>query len=468
MARLTYTPPKTVKNFIKEYLPGELFYNFIVGPVGSGKTTGLFFKLCYMAGLQEPSPVDGIRRTRAVIVRNTMPSLKDTTIRSFNMWFAAPMAGTWSATTSVFILKFGDCECEILFRALDTPDDISRVLSLEVTFAIIDEFIDIPKEIIEALSGRCGRFPSKKDGGPTNFGMWGSSNPGQEDSWWYEKLEGDEGLPKNWTYYVQPSGLSVEAENLDNLPGGVGYYTSLCEGKSDHWIKKYVECNWGYSLSGKPVFPMFNKDIHVSKKSLHANPALQLGIGYDPGVHSGLVLGQYTDWGQVVVLDELVLENYSTQRMIAERLKPLLRRKYAGYEVVIIPDPSSANRAQAVDNSVLKELKKHFAVKEDSNNVIATRLDPAQYYMMRLTSSGPALLIDPSCVHLIRALVGGYKYTVTKGEVQRDVPDKNKHSNIADGFTYLTRYFKSGEDKAGRRVQVRTPVQHSRNTYNMR
>jgi hypothetical protein len=36
--------------------------------------------------------------------------------------------------------------------------------------------------------------------------------------------------------------------------------------------------------------------------------------------------------------------------------------------------------------------------------------------------------------------------------VQRDIPDKNLHSNIADSFTYLCRYAKRGEDRAGRRV----------------
>ncbi len=38
----------------------------------SGKTTGIFMKLVYMAKLQETSE-DGIRHSRAVVVRNTAP-----------------------------------------------------------------------------------------------------------------------------------------------------------------------------------------------------------------------------------------------------------------------------------------------------------------------------------------------------------------------------------------------------------
>lgn len=474
MTTLEYTPPPTVKEFIKHCPKGELFLDWIVGPVGSGKTTGLFFKLVYLAGLQEKSPIDGIRRTRCVVVRNTASQLADTTIKSFNYWFKDGQAGKWKATSKDFILRFGDVECEIMFRPLDTPDDVDRVLSLEVTFAIIDEFVQIPKAIVDALSARCGRYPPTIEGGATNWCVFGASNPGNETDWWYPFLE-DHGLlvdgeePTNWKYFKQPSGLSEHAENLDNLPGGEAYYTNLSKGKATNWVKQFIETQWGYSLSGKPVFPMFSKDLHVSKKPLVPNPMLPICIGYDPGVHTGVTLGQYTDWGQVLVFDELVLENFSTERMIAERLKPLLRRKYPNYEVLVIPDPSSANRAQGTDTSVMRVLKKNFSVKEDTNNQIESRLGPAQYYMMRITSSGPALLIDPGCVHLIRALVGGYRYTTTKTDIPREVPDKNIHSNIADSFTYLVRYFRSGEEKAGRRIhQASAPVRVSRNNYNMR
>ena len=88
----------------------------------SGKTTGLFFKLAYMAKLQAPG-LDGIRRTRAVVVRNTASQLRDTTLASWNYWFKDGQAGTWHATATKFVLRFDDVECEVLFRPLDTPDD---------------------------------------------------------------------------------------------------------------------------------------------------------------------------------------------------------------------------------------------------------------------------------------------------------------------------------------------------------
>lgn len=478
MATINYTPPPKVREFIKHFTPGELFMDWIVGPVGSGKTTGVFFKLVYMAQLQAKSPIDGIRRSRCVIVRSTMPQLRDTTIKSFNYWFKDGVAGKWKATTSDFILRFGDVECEVMFRPLDTPDDVDRVLSLEVTFAIIDEFVQIPQEIVEALSARCGRYPPEVDGGCTNWGMWGASNPGMEADWWYPMLEDHTQIPdgqdppSNWKYFKQPSGFSQEAENTENLPGKRDYYTNLQKGKTKHWIKQYIEVEWGYSMSGKPVFPMFDKDIHVSKKPLVPNRNRQLVAGYDPGMQSGLVLGQYDDGcGRVLVFDEIVLEDYATDRMIRDKLKPLLARKYPGFELLIVPDPASCSRSTAVqDSSVIKELRRHFAVKEETNNTIESRLSPAQYYMMRLTGEGPAMIIDPGCVRLIRALVGGYKYAVNKKDGRSDVPDKNGHSHVADAFTYMVRYFRSGEEHAGKRIdRDRRPLQRNvGNPYAMR
>ena len=486
MAIIQYTPPPTVKAFIKHYKPHELFFDWIVGPVGSGKTTGIFFKLCYMAGLQAKSPIDGIRRSRCVIVRSTMPQLRDTTIKSFNYWFKDGQAGKWYATDNRFVLRFGDVECEVLFRPLDSPDDVDRVLSLEVTFAIVDEFVQIPQEIIEALSARCGRYPPEIEGGATNWGMWGASNPGQETDWWYAFLEDQDLLeegqdPSNWEYFKQPSGFAdgdtkkyggKVAENLQNLPGKDQYYTNLIKGKTQHWIKQFVECAWGFSMSGKPVYPQFNSDLHFSTKPLQWNRRRPLLVGYDPGLAgSAFVIGQYDDSvGRVQVLREIVMADYATDRAVSEKLKPMLASQFPDAEVILCPDPSSENRAQGQTGaSVMKELKKHFQVECSKDNSIDARVGSAQHYMMRLTGEGPALILDPSCVQLKRALQSGYKYEVSKKGEKSDTPVKNKHSHVADAFSYLTQNAKTAEVKAGeKKAPPPRPIKPSRNRYAMR
>jgi hypothetical protein len=472
MSVIDYKPPLTVRDFIMDYRPRELFYDWIVGPVGSGKTTGLFFKLAYMAKLQEPGP-DGIRRTRAVIVRNTLPQLRDTTITSWNYWFKDGEAGSWRASENKFLLKFDDVECDVLFRPLDTADDVARVLSLEITFAIIDEFVQIPRKIIDALSARVGRYPSKKDGGATNFGMWGSSNSDTEDNWWYDYLH--HSLPSNARFFVQPSGLSEDAENVDNLPPN--YYLSAIQGKPDEWVKQFIECVWGFSSSGKPVVSTFNPEMHLSKKPLLFNPHLPIVFGFDPGLGgTAAIFGQQDLNGRLLVMGEVIAEGYGTQRFIEELLKPYIRRRFPdARDIICAPDPASANRAQTDERAVVEIIRRYFPAKPESNNRLPLRLDAIDHFTTRLVEGRAALLIDEKeCPTLVRALRGGWRFEVnTKNDAMKGpVPEKNQFSHPGDAFGYLARYFhKQGEREARYATAGRkpfTPPRFTNNGYHFR
>lgn len=500
MTTLQYTPPPTVSEFIKDYRPGELFYDWVVGPVGSGKTTGIFFKLCYMAGLQAPSP-DGIRRSRAVIVRNTLPQLRDTTLSSWNYWFKPGQAGEWRATEWKFILRFGDVECEVLFRPLDTPQDVARVLSLEVTFAIIDEFVEIPRQIIDALSARCGRYPSAIMGGATNWGMWGSSNPSTEDNWWHDYLHDKEiaiqpeevvgglGQPlveeRNVHYFLQPPGLLEDgtgnpaAENIENLPGKVDYYVNQAKGKSEAWIHQFLKSAWGYSIAGKPVVPTFRSDLHVSRKRLLFNEHLPLAGGFDPGIGgSAMIIGQEDIDGRLRCLGEIITSGVGASRFVSEKLNPYLRRHFPLLDpqnFIIAPDPAAANRGQSDERAVADILKKSYRVSIESNNRLPLRLDAIEYFSTRLIDGRPALLIDAEmCPHLVRALKGGWRYKLDKNElVQGKEPEKNSHSHTGDGFGYLCRFFHRQASRNERygvagRPPVRTQMPFGARAYHAR
>lgn len=470
---INYTPPPTIRDFIKDHRPGQLFYDWIVGPVGSGKTTGIFFKLIHMASLQEPGP-DGVRRTRAVIVRNTLPQLRDTTLSSWNYWFKDGQAGTWRATENKFILRFNDVECEVLFRPLDTADDVARVLSLEVTFAILDEFVQIPRAIVDALSARLGRYPAAIDGGATNWGMWGSSNPETEDNWWYAYLHGE--LPDVARYFVQPSGFSKQAENVENLPGKADYYHNQAKGKSEAWVKQFIEAEWGYSISGQPVVPTFKGDLHIAKTGLSYDPQIELAVGFDPGIGgSALIFGQHDLHGRLRVLGELVQSGYGAERLIRDRMKPYIRQRFPNANIVIAPDPAAGNRAQSNERTVVDEFKKHFAVRIETNNRLPLRLDAIDHFATRLTDIGPALLIDPKhCPVLIRALKGGWRYVMdTKRDtIKNPEPEKNAYSHPGDAFGYLCRYFHRQTERemryGGKTVKPFTPPRQTGASYHFR
>jgi hypothetical protein len=477
--QISYKPSKTIKEFMRWYKPRELFYAWCVGPYGSAKTTGNFFKLVRMACLQEPGP-DGVKRSRCVVVRNTAPQLTDTTIKSWFYWFKDGVGGCeWQATNKTFILRLNDgstlVECEVMFRALDSPGDVARVLSLEVTFAIVDEFVEIVRPVIEALSGRCGRFPSKKDGGATNWGMWGASNVSTEDNWWYEYfyrsssvlhfaeqswedgnarqfrlqgvgLEDDPEEPPNAAYFLQPGGMARNAENLENLPpyqaGNHAYYINLRKGKTKGWIGQFIDAVWGFSADGTPVISSFEADRHIARHTLKYNPLLPLVVGLDPGVtSSAMIFTQMDLFGRLLVLGELVQQGMGAQRLIDERLKPYLRLRFPNARVIIAPDPAAANRAQTDEKSVVGIFKKHYEVKVESNNRLPLRIDSIDSFMTKSVDAGPAFLIDAHyCPALIRALKGGWRWEITKKDEPKTQVEDNPSSHPGDALGYAARF----------------------------
>ena len=458
MSQIDYVPPPTVAAFMES----ESFHNYIVGPVGSGKTTGSIMKIVYHAVRQRPSPHDGLRRTRWVIVRNTLQQLKDTSLKSWFEWFEDGKAGHWVSGANTFILRFGDVHAEIMFRPLDTPQDVRRVLSLELTGAMLDEFVEIPREIIESLAGRCGRYPSKKNGGPTWRGMWGASNPGNEDNWWHDWLDVEERgtRAKNMSFFTQPSGVSPEAENLDNLDGGVDYYHRQMEANSPEWINQFVKSQWGFSMRGKPVYQSFNMGLHVSDTPLMINSHSPVYIGFDAGLTPAAILAQEDPSGQVVVLREVTSDNMGARRFCREKLIPLLRRDFPGSEIIVEADPACTQRAQTDEKSVAKVLEEELGVRVHPavSNTLAARLGAVDDMLNSLVQGRPAFLIDPSCIVLIRGFRSGYRYAVNQKGAMSPTPDKNLYSHPHDACQYLCMGFKTKLRRAAQRLAVARTV----------
>jgi len=473
---VNYTPTPSGAALITS----EKKYSFIIGPVGSGKSVACLFKILYHAKRQVPNPEDGIRYTRFVVVRNTNRDLQDTTLKSFFQWFPPGKAGEWKATPKNFIFRYDDVHCEVMFRPLDTPEDVSSVLSLEITGAMIDEFVEIPREIIDALQSRCGRYPSKKEGGCTWKGMWGASNPGVEDSWWYDWLnfewpEEEGGIvaqQRVLNYFLQPSGFSPDAENLENLPpytkDSNEYYIELADGKTESWIKQFIEVEWGYSQRGKPVYKTFKKAMHVATGPLRYNPNLPIIMGFDAGLTPAAVFTQQDSFGRVLILAEIISEGMGAKRFCREKVKPLINRMFPGCRLMVAADPATKQRAQTDEKTVAKVLEEELGVKVQParSNDLASRLGAVEDRLMLLTEAGPALLVDPSCKYAIQGFVSAYRYAINKKGAVADTPEKSHpHSDLADSIQYACMAHNEGVARDARaRKFANHPVQ-SRNTY---
>lgn len=240
---MIYNATPTLSDFHRD----DSFVRVVIGPVGSGKSSAAVVEALKRALEQEPGP-DGVRRTRFAFIRNTYGQLRDTTRKTFEQW--AP-EGTWHEQSFTYTLdkKLSDgtrLHCEVLFRALDRPEDVKKLLSLELTGAYINELREVPKHVLDVLQTRVGRYPSKVQGGPTWFGVWADTNPWETSHWGYELFT--KTRPEGYSLFEQPGGRSPKAENLENLPPG--YYDRLVFGKDSEWVKSYVDGEYPSSAIG--------------------------------------------------------------------------------------------------------------------------------------------------------------------------------------------------------------------------
>jgi len=446
-----YKPPRTIERFLLSNARRRV----VMGPFGSGKSSGCCIEVPRRAQMQRPGP-DGIRRTRFAIVRNTVPQLRDTTLKTWFDWFPNGTAGYWRETGKTYTLKFGDVESEVIFRALDDENDVKNLLSLELTGAYMNECRELPQAIVDGLDGRIGRYPSTRNGGCTWMGMWADTNPPEEDEFWYYVISGMDPEKKvkvqdnGWESFIQPSGLDPDAENVENLP--VGYYENMIKGKTAEYIKVYVKGQFGRSKAGKPVHPTFNEDIHVAKDHLIPNQRQILVVSADFGLTPAMVLKQQNPHGQVLTFDEIVTQGMGLDRCIKEKLKPLLRNKYDGFDVRVTGDPAGNQGSQNDEKSCVDIFKKNGfrRVKFARSNNPVHRWGATDHFLSRITENGPAFLLDPRCSYYRRGLRSGYHFKVnTKGVVSESV-EKNIFSHVTESGHYGDMYFQDGFDTQAR------------------
>ncbi len=421
------------------------------GPVGSGKSSAMVMELLRRAALQAPDPKDGIRRTRGVIVRNTMPQIESTSLKTVNE-LLRPIIDYRPSDKTIWIRQ-GDMEAEWILMPLDRPENVQRLLSLDLTYAWLSELRELPVQILLDVLSRCGRFPSMMHGGPTWHGVIGETNSFDSDSDWNtvleEKILIDKPLPPTWGYFVQPGARDPNAENRENLTPG--YYEDLIESNSEAWVEQYVDNIVAPSLSGEAVFRssfratgVNGSPWHVAGSVLEVVPGGMLVIGMDFGRHPAAVLAQMDPRGRILILDEVCYDQYSPETMGVEKfvttlLRPKLsEQKYQRLPTGVVGDPSGVTRSQVGEESVFMALKRlGLANQPAQTNNIDPRLRAVEKWFLQSREAGPAILISPNCVKLISALRSKYRYDKKRdGELQPAPAKTHPWSDICDALQY--------------------------------
>jgi hypothetical protein len=328
-------------------------------------------------------------------------------------------------------------DAEFMFRALDKPQDVKKLLSLELTGAFINEAREIPKQILDMLMGRVGRYPSARDGGCSWYGIIMDTNPPDSDHWMYKLFEED--LPHNHAVFHQPSGISEEAENVAHLPKG--YYTNMQAGKDQEWINVYVHGQYGFVQDGKPVFPEYKDDVHHIEEEVFVPETSTIIVGIDFGLTPAAVFGFKTKSERWIIFDELVTEDMGAQNF-GKLLNQKINKEYPNHDIEVYADPAGDQRAQTDENTPFQIMMAQgiIAVPTYTNDFIIRREAVAGPLTRMDFSGNPGFAVGPGAPMVRKALAGGYKYrrmAIAGQERFQDKPDKGRYSHVGDALQYL-------------------------------
>lgn len=456
----------TLVHFLHDQAPSV---KIILGPQGSGKSVAAWMDIRMKMYAQAPDP-DGIRRTRWLVVRNTYPELEQTTLKTYLEWFPEDVWGEVRRTKPMsHVLRDGDMEAEVIFLALDSEDDIKKLMSFEFTGAYVNEIRYMDLNLFSEIKTRCGRYPQLDERagkpGASWYGVIADTNM-PETYHWLLLMYGITPIPdwmgaeqrqalkrgEDWLLYKQPPGLIekvsehneityVDNPKAENKPHLKQPYTKVIEGKTKSWINANIMLRPAPDQAGMPVYPSFRRETMVSRSPLVYLPSQPVAVGVDFGRSPALVAGQYIG-GRWYIMHEFTAENIG-----ATTFAPLARRelytRFPNATFRIWGDPSGDYPGEQGEMTAFGIMRQNGLQVNSppGNNRFGVRKEAVEAVMTRSSEGKSGLLVDYRCQMLIGGFEGGYHYRRLKtsgGARYTEEPDKqNSYSHPHDALQYL-------------------------------
>ena len=458
-----------------DFLTSNNSVDYIQGPLGSGKTKALCIRVLRHAQEQMKSPKDGLRYTRWAMVRNTMPDLIRSTIRTWRETYPEEVYGRvkLGAVMHHFI-RFADVHCEVDFLSLDKAEDVKKLRSTEYTGVCFNELPFIDKPLFDEADSRL-RYPPQEHGGPTWRGVLADGNAPDEDHW-LATMTGQVDMPPGistderkmyewppeWGLYMQPPALieqfnangilegytvNPKAENLANLPKD--YYDRQLRGKTRSWIDSRLMNRVALVVEGNPVWPMFRREYHVSRQPLVPNKDYEVLVSLDFGrVYPAALFGQ--EINNRINLQYEILGFNEPASVFAPKVKRFIEQKYPGFRVRFTGDPKGQDKGQQTEQSsydIFKFHGMHVVPCPVKQNNIELRTEAVAFALNDNPSGIPRMIISPLCRTLIVGCSG--RYHLTREEYGELKPKKDKYSNLCDTLQYFCISLGDGRRAAG-------------------
>jgi hypothetical protein len=449
----------------------------IRGPVGSGKTTAHLRSRIRRAKMMPRSGIDGIRRYKVTIVRETYRQLWATTIPSW--WSVMPKGlGKWAGGRGdpvTHAISFEDAHGPIHFIAefmafgSSAAEIDANARGLQTTDLAMEEADTNPVAGFTKGITRIDRYPEREHflHLPRHLQSYGqvscSYNAPDEDSWTVRVIEGvglddetrqvrtalaDEGVEIK--FFRQPGYDEPGCENVQNL--GPKYYprsiaAMRAEGRGND-VERLIYNRIGYVRTGDPVFQKhFRPHIHISPTPLAAFPGIPLRIGLDQGYFGAAVIGQFIRPFQWRILAELSFKDGSFAPQFGKALRELLNTRFPGHAIY---DPAFCDMAGTTTESLedvtwMNTVAEHARLSIEPQRLGGNRIEPRLAVWRAAMDweqfGTPGLIIDPSCHMLKRGLENDYVWDQEKDKAENRgrTPKKRgvRASDVIDAGGYM-------------------------------
>ena len=430
----------------------------IEGPTAGGKSQASARRILRVALNQEPSPKDGVRKARVVVVCPTYRRAHDTVIPSYlQVWpkeWGKFSGGKGDPVDHVFDIPNGGrpLHIEVWFRAVQDESLEEFVRGLQTTAWWFPEMDTMPQEdLVSLASNRVGRYPFTEDRPewmegrlPAYSGVWGDANSPVIGSWYHKRFHLEKHLhSESDKLFRQPPGLlpdgsaNPNAENLHNLRKIRGdYYEHLASTMQDYDVGRLLMCKPGYSRFGKPVHETFDARTMVSATRIDPVHGCSIEIGVDAGntlmpaaTFAQRVFGQRRPLAEIAPRTQMDLVEFSRE------VRRMMDTRFPGYQARITVDPSagakSATNRQVTFAQILQAESGIFVTPAPSNDPLKRRSALSQVMRRR----DGYVISGPDCPHLVEALSGGFRFK-KHGNIYSPHPEKNEHSHVAEAEEY--------------------------------
>lgn len=446
------------------------------GPVGGGKTVTCIFD-CLKSASEMPICTNGEIKYQLTTLGATYGQLERNLYRTWHEWLPANGVNDKGVRWTESEFKGGGGRYALHEMAWQVPHWAYGGRLIKVNFQAmfaaigeqsVEQFMrgfeptrfwmfeaDLhPRAVLEVGLTRLGRYPRREEvykDLPYRSDIIGDLNSPDVDSWFYKLFEEEKAapahpVPDGFAHYVQPSGLSAEAENLRNLPRG--YYTTQVDsiGFNKSLLKRMVLNQYAPSYSGEPVFPEYSDDIHLSPDDLKPIRGAAILLGLDQGITSpAAVILQVVPSRQIRVLGEVAIGRCGTSSF-CEAVRRELEIVAPGFEVGGGWCDMAGLAGEVAEDNQLSWLQQvvaelGVAIQPAWTNAISTRLDAVRDELASMLPGGePGLIVSRRCRILRKAFVSHYRFgkkSKDYGEALTPKPEKiSPWADVMDALQY--------------------------------